>query len=365
MAVFKRGQVWWYEFVLSGERIRESTKQGNKRVAEQIEAARKTQFAKREVGIKDRVAAPTLAEYAEKSFLPHVLARKSEKPKTLKFYRNSVKNLLNFEKLATARLDQIDVPMIDSFITRRRAAGLAVSSINRELATLRRMFNLLPDLKPDLSIVIPKVKLQAGEARRERVVSADEEKLYLAAAKPLLHDVALILFDCGLRPEEAHALKWSYIRNGNVENYEGKTPRARRSIPATPRVLAMFERKFAVNSGEWIFPAPTATGHISEDSLKKMHQAAIKDAGLDPFVVYSIRHTCLTRWAESGMNPYELMRRAGHADLATTMRYVHMAGPGKPNDSKPDDGQEVQTPHKFPHRASFTLLRGGAKAASK
>ena len=36
----KRGDTWWYEFVFSGERIRESTKQGNKRVAEQMAAAR-------------------------------------------------------------------------------------------------------------------------------------------------------------------------------------------------------------------------------------------------------------------------------------------------------------------------------------
>jgi hypothetical protein len=33
---------WWYKFIWKGELIRESTKQTNKRVAEQIEAAHKT-----------------------------------------------------------------------------------------------------------------------------------------------------------------------------------------------------------------------------------------------------------------------------------------------------------------------------------
>jgi len=50
MAVYKRGGVWWYHFVFRGERVQESTKQGNKRVAEQMEAARKTQVAKGEAG---------------------------------------------------------------------------------------------------------------------------------------------------------------------------------------------------------------------------------------------------------------------------------------------------------------------------
>lgn len=339
------------KFTWRGEAIRESTKQSNKRTAEQIESARKTQLAKAEVGIKDRTPAPTLAEYASKSFLPHVTARKSGKAKTLAFYRNSVKNLLAFEKLAGAPLDKIDVQLIDTFITRRRNVKAQVSTINRELATLRRMFNLLPELRPDLSIALPKVRLQERENRRERVVSPEEEKLYLNAAAPLLHDVALILFDCGLRPEEAYGLKWHYIRNGNVENYEGKTPRARRSIPATPRVMEMLERRFESAAAEWIFPAATKTGHMEQSSIKKLHTAALKDSELKSFVIYSIRHTCLTRWAESGMNPYELMRRAGHADLETTMRYIHMKG-GESNNS------EVQGGHKTGHRANFTLFEG-------
>ena len=360
MSLYKRGDTWWYEFVFSGQRVRESTKQSNKRTAEQMEAARRTQLAKGEVGIKHRKSAPTLAEYARDSFLPHVMARKSEKPQTLRFYRLSVSNLLAFEKLATSRLDQIDVPMIDLYIRRRRALGREVSTVNRELATLRRMFNLIPDLRPDLSVVPPRVKLQAGENRRERIVSPVEERLYLKACTPLLHDVAVILFDCGLRPEEAYSLKWPYIRNGNVENYEGKTARARRSVPATPRVMEVLERRFTEAAGEWIFPAQTKTGHIDGSSIKKHHAAALKTSKVEPFVVYSLRHTCLTRWAESGLNPYELMRRAGHADLQTTMRYVHMASPGG-NDATAS--AEVPGTTKNPHRANFTLLRGGSKAS--
>jgi hypothetical protein len=53
MAVYKRGNVWWYKFSFNGEAIRESTKQTNKRVAEQIEAAHKTRLAKGEVGIEE------------------------------------------------------------------------------------------------------------------------------------------------------------------------------------------------------------------------------------------------------------------------------------------------------------------------
>ncbi len=38
MAIFKRGKIYWYHFIFNGQHIQESTKQGNPRVARQMEA---------------------------------------------------------------------------------------------------------------------------------------------------------------------------------------------------------------------------------------------------------------------------------------------------------------------------------------
>jgi len=51
MAIFKRGKKYWFHFVFKGEHIQRSTKQGNPRIARQIEAAYKTKLAKGEVGL--------------------------------------------------------------------------------------------------------------------------------------------------------------------------------------------------------------------------------------------------------------------------------------------------------------------------
>jgi len=63
MAVFKRGRIYWYHFIFNGEPIQESTKQGNPRVARQIEAAHRTALAKGEVGIHEKKQVPTLAAF--------------------------------------------------------------------------------------------------------------------------------------------------------------------------------------------------------------------------------------------------------------------------------------------------------------
>jgi hypothetical protein len=69
----------WYKFVWNGELIRESTKQTNKRIAEQMEAAHKAALAKGEVGIRDKIQVPTFADFAGNDFLPFVDARFVEK----------------------------------------------------------------------------------------------------------------------------------------------------------------------------------------------------------------------------------------------------------------------------------------------
>jgi integrase len=86
---------------------------------------------------------------------------------------------------------------------------------------------------------------------------------------------------------------------------------------------------------EWVFPAPTMSGHIEPSSLTKQHAKAITEATRilreesgDPkqafagFELYTLRHTCLTRWAPH-MDPWTLAYLAGHRDMNITKRYVH------------------------------------------
>lgn len=45
-------------------------------------------------------------------------------------------------------------------------------------------------------------------------------------------------------------------------------------------------------------------------------------AGITPFELYTLRHTCPARWAPH-MDTYTFAKIAGHRDFATTKRYVH------------------------------------------
>jgi integrase len=336
---------WWYKFNWNSQQIRESTKQTNKRVAEQMEAAHRTALAKGEVGIRDKKPVPTLKDFAEQDFLPFVRSTFTAKLKTQKYYEYGVKRLLAFQKLAASRLDSITTETIAAFVAVRKGTGVQISSINRELQALRRMFHLAQEWGK-VEKALPTVRMVPGENHRERVLTAEEETLYFAGAKSeamnrhmdpsLLSDVASILLDCGLRPEECFRLRPENVREQKIEIQYGKTDNARRRIPMTPRVRAILEMRLSKSAGgHWVFPAPTKSGHIEPSSLTKQHSRAIKeatailrkqakreDAKFEGFELYTLRHTCLTRWAPH-MDPWTLAYLAGHRDMNITKRYIH------------------------------------------
>jgi len=318
-----KSKYWWFKFTWNGELVRKSTKQTNKRVAEQIEAAQRTALAKGEVGIAEEKRAPTLKAFANDTFLTHLKATKAEEPNTIAFYRNCVRNLLASPHLSDLRLDQIKSDVVTEYVLQRQQTGISVATINRELATLRRMLRLASEWG-NLRSNPPNITLLDGEFGRERVLSFEEETAYLAAAAPLLRTVVTIILDCGFRPDEVYRLRWEEnYRENRLVILKGKTKAARRSIRVSSRVAALLEMIQPDSSDGWIFPAATKAGHINQSSLKKQHVAALKASGVKPFVIYDARHTCLTRWAKT-MDPFTLKKLAGHESLETTMKYIHL-----------------------------------------
>lgn len=124
-----------------GELLRHSTKQGNDRVARQMEAAHRTSLAKGEVGIREKKAAPTVAEFIAQRFEPW--AEASTSPKTwVDYYRPGIRVLLAYKPLTGIRIDEVTSEKAADFAAWRQSSGLQVSSVNSSLQVLRRVLRL-------------------------------------------------------------------------------------------------------------------------------------------------------------------------------------------------------------------------------
>lgn len=330
MSIFKRGRVYWYHFVFNGQHVQESTKQGNPRVARQMEAAHRTSLAKGEVGIREKKPVPTLEGFCHERVEPYAKA-KFEKPsrKTWLWYRFGLKTICSHKTFAEKRLDEITTEHIVEFASQLQAKDWEIASVNSALRAVRRVLNLAVEWGA-LENATP-VTLLRGERHREHVVSPQMEAKYIAAAAEPLASIATILIDTGLRPEECFKMRWEHIsfgigRHGTLRVVDGKTAAARRNLPLTQRVRTVLETRWKnLNRPEdgWVWLAPTKSGHVEHDSIRAQHRNAIKACKIVPFVVYSFRHTFLTRLGESGCDAWTLARIAGHSSIKISERYVH------------------------------------------
>jgi integrase len=327
VSIYKRGKLYWYHFVFSGELIQRSTKQGNPRVARQIEAAHRTALAKGEVGIREPKKAPTLAVFGEQ-FEGFINVRCESKPSTVTFYKGKLARLLDFDFLSNARLDHIDEALIERFVLERRKQ-VEPGTVNRELATLRRMLRLAQEWK--LIDRVPRIRLLDGERIRDFVLDRNGRQGYLETAPQPLRDIALLILETGLRIGEVLALQWEHIRLGALPGarfgylrvVDGKSKNARRNIPLTDRAAEMLRTRMREAGAPSVFANREGQRYLVT-SINHLHQKVRDAMGLPKdFVIHSLRHTMLTRLGESGVDAFTIMRIAGHSSITVSQRYIH------------------------------------------
>ncbi len=291
--------------------------------------------------IKRKTPIPTLSQFIDSRFEPWVKSRfEQTSPKTwFDYYRVGLRSIRAYQPLSELRISEINSEAVTAFVAHRRSNDLQISTINSSLRVLRRVLRVAVEW--GALAVSPKIKMLPGERHRERVVSPEEEARYLAAAPEPVGSIVSVLIDSGLRPEECFRLRWESVtwsngRHGTILVTHGKTQAARRVLPMTPRVKTIladrWERASKPTEG-WIWPAPTRSGHIESSSIKKQHAKTFRTIAEEavrnnhrpvrPFILYSLRHTFLTRLGESGCDVWTLARIAGHSSISMSSRYVH------------------------------------------
>jgi integrase len=266
MALSKRGGVWWYEFVYGGRRYRKSTGVKNQRDAREIEAAYRTALAKGEVGMTERKPVPAFRAAIDE-FLKWS-AQSFKKPTHTRYKISSVALLKHFRDMP---LDKIGPEEVERFKTTRAGEYKTVrgdckriktnkrlrpATVNRELACLKALFNFV--IKADVLAKNPvsRVKMLAENNLQTRVLSFTEQHNYLAKATPVLRDVATMILETGMRPEEVYTLRPENVDlvKGYLQVPQGKTAAARRRLRLTAPARAVLSGRMSATESPYMFP---------------------------------------------------------------------------------------------------------------
>jgi hypothetical protein len=134
-AIYKRGAVYWIKYYRNGKPYRESTKSDKETEAKKLLKKRESEIAEGRVPgiVFDKVRFDSLAD----DFLQDY--RITEKKSMAKAER-SVNHLK--QSFGGMRVTSITSPAINHYIEKRLEEGAENGTLNRELAALKRMFNL-------------------------------------------------------------------------------------------------------------------------------------------------------------------------------------------------------------------------------
>jgi len=322
MSVYKRGGVYWYEFCFRGQRFRQSSGLNNKTAALRAEAICKADLAGAKAGIAKVKTCPTFEGFVTDEFLPWSRKQHEAHPRTHKRYQVSSKPLIAY--LGKLPLDAISAGKVEKFKL-ARSSEISSAGTNRDLAALRVMLNFAIRNGHIERNPVSGLKFLPEGPGCMRVVSHEEEQKYLAAATPLLRDVAVLILETGMRPEEVYRTEPEniHIDRRYVFVPRGKTRFARRNVPLTDAAVEVLTLRLKTTQGTYIF------SHRDDSmrplgSLQKQHEAAMKRAGIQPkFRIYDLRHTFGSRLAMAGVDLATLRELMGHSHISTTMRYVH------------------------------------------
>ena len=134
MALYKRGEIWWYTFTFARRRIFASTKSTDKTVAEEVQRQRRKELKEELDGTKvpQDSFARTLKEISEKYLAAYTLRHH-----TVTLTNHAVNNLIRV--LGSCKALDIDEQSVRHYQNTRLLERAAPKTINRELGFLLRL----------------------------------------------------------------------------------------------------------------------------------------------------------------------------------------------------------------------------------
>ena len=331
------GGVWWMRFRFAGRFVHESTRTTSKTLAREAERQRRRELETKWNRVERRSLPPTFGR-ASTAWLeaekPHLAER------TYEIYDVAIRCHLA-PALGPRLISDIGPDTIASYQARRKNAGASARTINKELQVVRQILKrhkLWAALQGD-------VKFEREHSDIGKALTREEEKalLKVCAKNPLLNAVVTLALNTALRKNEIRTFRWSQI------DFEKRTLIVGRSKteggsgrviplnqPAFDALVKWAGRLVESDSEDYVFPSCEAAGiereHPDKEridpskpitSWRSAWRAALKRAKLQ-IRFHDLRHTCITKLAESQASEHTLMAIAGHVSRKMIEHYSHI-----------------------------------------
>ena len=354
MGLYKRGNIWWMDYTADGTQHFESTKETNRRLAQQKLDVRRAEVAQGNFSLLKKNG-PRLGEWSTR-YLESV-----QHPNTRRRYTCSKANLITFFG-ELAQLSHISASRIGDFKQLRRAEGIKAATLNRDL---RFLAQILKQAERERYIakspfVLNKFFLNEGpERRKPHILTWEEQEKLLAVAPPRIRALTVLGVETGMRTGEMLRLEWEHIDflNNVLQVQESKTPSGIRSVPISAFCkleLLRWRSLIGPEYSKWVFPTLSNRRHQLQGG-RKAWASALNKAGIPFFPIYNLRHTFASRMTAAGVSPITIAQMLGHASTQIVPRYAQVLDQNRFDAMKKLETLRQSHPSRMgPHRKRFS-----------
>jgi len=213
-----------------------------------------------------------------------------------------ITDLGQFFSKVKKQYSEIVMQDIVDFITWLRKMDMAVSTVNRKLASLKTYFKFL--MRNGIISNNPASLIEGGKLEKKLPRPLDK-------------------YGSGVRRSELVNIKKEDVNwDKGILLIHGKGSKDR-LVPLNDRALELLKRYADSHNSEWIFPSSKNKGcHISTRRLNEIIEECGLKAGVAGVTPHKFRHSFGSHLFENGIDSRVLKDLMGHESINTTVQYA-------------------------------------------
>ncbi len=274
-------------------------------------------------------------------FLEMLSVERGVSANTIEAYSQDLRRLLKYLEEKKLSLLSVRPSDLRAYVRYLHEQKLSARSIQRHLSSTRQLYRFLLQTgyrQDDPTSLLDRPKatfLLPGVLSEEEVMSLLQQAQCDTSAEGVrLYVLLEILYASGLRVSELVTLQEScFVRGAETLIIKGKGDKER-MVPLGSYALKALEAYHTVRScflkeggsSKWMFPSPSAQGHLTRQRFGQLLKNLALKAGIDPSKVspHVIRHAFATHLLDRGADLMTVQALLGHADIQTTQIYTHV-----------------------------------------